>query len=102
MTDEVHADHEVDRVSVRAHELLRAHRAGHEVRRLLAVERRDDHTAAGVLVAERTRDLDEYGDRSGVVVGAPEHIATDLAEVIEVRPDEHVAIDVTADSREHV
>jgi hypothetical protein len=102
MTDQIHADHEVDRQAIGPDELARAHRTGHEVRRLLAIERRDDDTTTVVLVCEGTRHLDEDRDRSRVVIGAPEHLTAVRPEMIEVRADQHVPSDVAVNHREHV
>lgn len=102
MADEVHADHEVDRVAVRLHERTRAHRAGQKMRRLFGIERRDDHATPVVLVRECACDLDEHRDRGCIVVRAVKDVATDLAQVIEVRTDEDVPVDVAPDLRDHV
>ena len=48
MTDQIHADHQVDlrqRHDGMADEMLRAHRGGQKVRRLLAIEGSEDHAA---------------------------------------------------------
>ena len=102
MPHQVHAHHEVDRIAIALHELARAHRAGHEVRRLFAIERRDDHAASTPIVCQAPRDLDEHGDRSRVVIRAPEHVAPIRPQVIEVRADEHIPLDVAANPSEHV
>src|SRR3954453_801164 len=102
MAYEVHADHEVDRIAVRTHELARSHRAREEVRRFLAVECRDDHAPAVALLRDGARDLDEHGHGGRVVLGPPVDLVVDLAEVIEVSADEDVAIDIAAHLCEHV
>jgi len=77
-------------------------RAGEEGRRLLAVERGDDDAVAAALGGDRARDLDQHGDRRGVVVGAVIDLAADRSQVVEVRADHDVAIDVAGDPGEHV
>jgi hypothetical protein len=100
MTDEIHAHHEVDRV-LRDGRLrqkrLRAHRARREVRRLLAVERGHDDAPARSFAREVSRDVGEHRDGRRVVIGAPERLAAERAEVIVVRAHDDEARIVARD-----
>ena len=104
VSDQVHADHLIDGGDREPRRRLvdvdhRPHRAGREVRRLLAVEQGQDHLPAirrvvGARVDQSPGQLDQDRDRGRVVIGAPVGVLAVAGhpQVVVVRRDEHGAL----------